>query len=126
MFFELFIVSVFCAFGLSVLFVEKGDEWPIRPVRHFLQVFLFYNIHPKLAEMFECTVCTSFWMALVSDIILLIAAELFLSTSYFLWPITGFVAVGFTWTIIELLNAIESDRSDEEPEEEIPFGPEPD
>ena len=32
-------------------------------------------------------------------------------TPYFFWPFSGFIAVGFTWTIIEHLNATDKDQN---------------
>jgi hypothetical protein len=34
-----------------------------------------------------------------------------LGSFYFLWPLSGFITVGLTWTIIEYLNAIDKDQN---------------
>lgn len=95
-------LSILLAFGIAVLLVEKGGEWPVKLIRIFLQ-WLVHKVSWKLSQVFYCTVCTSFWAALVADIILLF----FSGFTYFFWPFSGFIAAGFTWFIIEYLNAID-------------------
>lgn len=101
----LFIISVFASYGLAVALVEKRSEFPIRPININLRFLLRKIFGRKFAKMLKCTVCTSFWAALVVDLFLLI----FIDHDYFLWPISGFAALGLTWTIIEFLNAIDKD-----------------
>lgn len=100
------LISVLLSYGLAILLVEKGKDWPIKPWRIKLQYFLS-KIHWKLPQMLYCTTCTSFWAALVSDIVLLIMS----GGTYFFWPFSGIIAAGVMWTIIEFLNAIDKDQN---------------
>lgn len=88
---------IFCAFGLAVTVVEKSHEWPIRKPVLLLRKFVF-RINKKSEKVFDCTVCMSFWTALLVDIFSLYFF------GYFLWPISGFATLGFTWFLIEFLN----------------------
>lgn len=101
---EHLIISVLFAYSLAILLVEKGDDWPVllvtKPLRYLLGM-----ISKRLSGMLECTVCTSFWAALLGDLFLY-----FFVKGVFLWPFTGILAVGFTWTIIEILNALDSSK----------------
>lgn len=101
------ILSFLFAYGLAVAFVEKGKDWPIKPIRVRLQLILS-KIHWKLPQMLFCTTCTSFWTSLVADITIC-CLFLCLGNFYFLWPISGFINMGITWTIIEFLNAVDND-----------------
>ena len=100
-------ISVLTGFGLSILLVEKGKDWPIKPYRIILQLFLS-KIHWKLPQMLLCTTCTSFWASLIADIIVAIIA-LCHGVAYFFWPFSGAVTAGFTWVIIEYLNSIDKE-----------------
>lgn len=99
----MFVISLLSAFGLAVLLVEKGNDWPMSiftsPLRSLLN-----RINPKLPELLDCTVCMSFWTALVVDF------SLFVITGglYFLWPLTGFAAAGIVWFVVQFLNAVDS------------------
>lgn len=96
------LLSIFAAFGLAILLVEKGDEWPVRSIRIYLQYWM-HKIYWKWPQALFCTTCASFWTALVTDICFLFISKF----HYFLWPITGFITCGLTWFIIEFLNALE-------------------
>lgn len=100
-------ISVFAGFGMAIALVEKGNEWPIKPWRVRLQLLL-RKIYWKLPRVLYCSTCSSFWTTLICDIILCIIG-LCIGVSYFLWPLSGFITLGFTWTVIELLNAIDKD-----------------
>lgn len=104
----LFIIALLSAFGLAVLLVEKGDDWPISIVAGPLRSLLT-RIYPKLGDLLDCTVCMSFWTALIADI------SLFLITggAYFLWPLTGFAAAGLVWLVIQFLNALDSNGDEQ-------------
>lgn len=95
------ILSVIFGYSLAVLLVEKGDDWPISLITKPLK-WIFGKINSKLPGVLECTVCASFWASLIGDIVL----KLWI-TGQFLWPFTGIIALGFTWTLIEFLNAID-------------------
>ncbi len=94
-------ISVFSAFGIAVALVEKGNEWPIKRYRIYLQKVIHDYMYWRFAQVLYCTVCCSFWAALVSDLVLLIL------TGHFMWPLTGFATLGFTWFVIELLNGLD-------------------
>ena len=102
-------VSVLIGIGLSILLVEKGKDWPIRPIRIKIQVILrkFYWI---LVQMLFCTTCTSFWATLVGDIVVG-AISYSLGFFYFFWPFSGFITAGIVWIIIEYLNSIDKDQN---------------
>ncbi len=93
------IISVMTGFGLAILLVEKGKEWPIRPLRIILQLIL-RKIHWKLPRLLLCTTCTSVWTTLFIDCVLFIIS----GGTYFFWPFSGFICAGTMWTIIEVLN----------------------
>jgi hypothetical protein len=102
------IISSFISIGLSILIVEKGRDWPIKPWRIRLQIIL-RKIHWKLPQMLYCTTCTSFWAASVGDTIVGIVA-LLNGSIYFFWPFSGIIIAGFMWIIIEYLNTIDKDQ----------------
>ena len=98
-FFICLIISVMTGFGLAILLVEKGKEWPIRPWRIRLQLIL-RKIHWKLPRLLLCTTCTSVWTPLLIDCVLFIIS----GGTYFFWPLSGAICAGIMWTIIEVLN----------------------
>jgi hypothetical protein len=95
--------------GISILLVEKGKEWPIRPRRIKIQLLL-RKIHWKVPQMLYCTTCTSFWATLIADIIVCIVACLS-GHFYFFWPFSGAITAGIMWVVIEYLNAIDKDQN---------------
>jgi hypothetical protein len=99
------IISVFVSFGMSIALVEKSKTWPLKSVRVKLQSLL-RKIHWKLPRMLFCTVCTSFWCSLISDIILFFFCH-FMGFFYFFFPLSGFITIMFSWIIIEFLNALD-------------------
>jgi hypothetical protein len=96
-----FIISLLSSFGLAVAVVEKGKEWPLRKPLFFIRRWIYRYISKQFEQVFDCTVCMSFWTALIVDSIL------YFIFGYFLWPLSGFVALGFTWFAIQILNAID-------------------
>ena len=94
------IISVILSYGMAILLVEKGNEWPIRPWRIRLQLLLS-KIHWKLPQMLLCTVCASFWCCAISDCVLCVVS----GGTYFFFPFSGIITAGWTWTLIEYLNA---------------------
>ena len=102
-------MSVMTGFGMAIVLVEKGKDWPIKPWRVRLQVIL-RKIHWKLPQMLFCTTCTSFWTTLIADIVVCIVAWI-LGVPYFFWPFSGVIGAGIMWTIIEYLNAIDKDQT---------------
>ena len=108
-FFICLLMSVMTGFGMAIVLVEKGKDWPIKPWRVRLQVIL-RKIHWKLPQMLFCTTCTSFWTTLIADIVVCIVAWI-LGVPYFFWPFSGVIGAGIMWTIIEYLNAIDKDQT---------------
>jgi len=98
------ILSVFFGYSLAILLVEKGDDWPVIILTKPLK-FLFGKIYSKLTGLLECTVCCSFWATLIGEIVLK-----FWITDLFLWPFTGIIALGFTWSVIEFLNTLDKSK----------------
>ena len=102
------IISVLLGYGIAILLVEKGKDFPVRRYRILLQKFIHDHIGRKWSRVLKCVTCTSFWGALVADMAVGIIA--FLSGGfYFFWPFSGIIAAGFTFTIIEYLNSIDKD-----------------
>lgn len=99
-------LSMVISFGLSIALVEKSKTWPIRSVRIRLQLLLS-KIHWRLPQMLFCTTCCSFWADLGINMCLFVITTVFFGFSYFFWPFSGFITLGFTWFIIEFLNAID-------------------
>lgn len=89
-----FIISAVSAVGAAIILFEKADDFPIRFIRRLLS-FPLKIVHPKLGEVFDCPVCLGFWTALFCDLFLLAIT----GGSYFLWPLTGFAAMGIIWLI---------------------------
>lgn len=94
-------LSVIFGFSLAVLLVEKGDDWPVTIITTPLR-WIFGKISTKLQKVLFCTVCMSFWCSLIGDV-----ALYFFFTKHFMWPFTGVIALGFTWFVIDLLNALD-------------------
>jgi len=103
------IISVILSYGMAILLTEKGNEWPIKRYRIYLQLFL-RKIHWKLPRMLYCTTCCSFHTTLVSDLILCIIAYYY-GYFYFLWPFSGIITTGLTWTIINYLNSQDKEQN---------------
>lgn len=110
---EQLVVSVLIGYGIAITLVEKGDVWPVKPIYELLKKGIG-KISPKFAEVLNCSVCTSFWTTLVGDAIMCY----YYSGHYWLWPLSGFVTLSLTWTLIQFMNVIEEpklilrDRSD--------------
>jgi len=100
--FSFFLISILSSFGISVLLVEKGDDWPVSKISSFLRKYLSL-IHPKFSEMLDCSVCSSFWASFITDLFLFIIT----GGNYFMWPLTGFAVSGSTWLIYEILSILD-------------------
>lgn len=113
-------ISISLSYGMAILLVEKGKDFPIKKYRIILQLLL-RKIHWKAPQMLYCTTCTSFWTTLIADVVVCIVAHL-CGVGYFFWPYSGFITAGVMWTIIEYLNTIDKkqdinvfvDRGDED------------
>ena len=108
-FFICLIISILFAFGLAVALVEKGDTFTVRYIRKFLVVFAYKHISRKFARVFQCTICTSFWTTLFSD---LVVYGVFHNYYLFFWPVSGFITLGFTWAIYEFFNIMDKDNQE--------------
>lgn len=97
------LVAAIAGIGIAIVLVEKKAQWPGSFITPKLFKLLSL-IHPKFAEMLDCTVCTSFWTTLFCDLFLWMAQKF---NFPFLWPISGFVAITIIWTVINLFNAID-------------------
>lgn len=95
------LISVLAGYGLAVVLVEKQKQWPVRRFSIIAKLWL-HKIHHKMPQMLDCTVCTSFWTTLLFDFILSVLG-LFHKEFVFTWPVSGFIAVGMTWTIMDVL-----------------------
>lgn len=102
------LISVLSGFGIAVALVEKGNEYPIKKYRVLLQLFIHDHISWKFSQVLFCTTCCSFWTTLITDICLCIIG-IFIGVPYFLWPLSGFITVGLSWVIIEILNSIDKE-----------------
>jgi len=100
------LISVFLSYGMAILLVEKGKDFPIKKYRVILQLLL-RKIHYKAPQMLYCTTCTSFWVTLIADIVLCIIS----GGTYFFWPFSGIITAGIMWTMIEYLDAIDKDQN---------------
>jgi hypothetical protein len=97
------ILAALAGFGIAIILVEKKTQWPATSIRPLLEKFLG-SIHSKLPEMLNCSTCTSFWAALLADLYLTLYSQFQYVPC---WPISGFIAAAITWTVIELMNAID-------------------
>jgi len=107
--FLIFIASILSSIGLGIAIVEKGEKWPVKPLREKSSNIL-EKIHPNFPDVFECIPCVTFWAALICDTILFV----YFGFSYFLWPISGLAAFGVIWTIIWIINVIDTDIDQDE------------
>ncbi len=104
------IISVLLGYGISILLVEKGKNFPIKRYRIILQLFL-RKIHYKAPQILFCTTCTSFWVTFIADLAVGSISFFIFGIPYFFWPFSGAIAAGITWTIIEFLNAIDKEQN---------------
>ena len=104
------ILNVLISYGMAIALVEKGKDFHIRKYRILLQKFIHDHIGWKWARVLLCSTCSSFWLSLLVDCLLCIFMFLIFGQFYFFWPLSGFITLGFTWTIIEYLNAIDKEQ----------------
>lgn len=107
---EYLIISILAGYGIAIALVEKGKDWPIKLWKIRLQLML-KKIHWKLPQMLLCTTCTSFWATLFTDTCLCCLYYFLTGGFYFLWPLSGFVAVGISWTIVEIINVLDKEKN---------------
>lgn len=103
----IWIISLLSAFGMAVIIVEKGEEGPQKYIVSFAKKNLKIIFSPNaINKLFDCSVCVSFWTALISDISLFFYTDM----KYFLWPLSGFIACGFAWIIYEMFYIIDNNE----------------
>lgn len=95
------LATMLIAFGMAVLLVEKADQWPVRPIYLRLKHLVRRLLGRRMGEVFDCTVCLSFWTALIADLCL------FMAYGHFLWPLSGFATAGATWAFYETIHILE-------------------
>lgn len=106
-FFISLIISIMLAFGMAIALVEEGDQFPIRPWRLRIQLVIRKLFGRKWSRVLKCVTCASMWTALVADGVLCLVNLVFFGTFYFFWPFSGFIVLGITFVIIELLNSLD-------------------
>jgi len=108
------IISLFLTWGFSIAIVEKGDEYPIKRFKDLLRKILKKCISEEFSNVIECQTCVSFWLSAISDLILMGISIIFFGSFYFFWPLSGFIAMGITWFLIEFLNALDNQNFNED------------
>lgn len=103
------IISVLLSYGIAILLVEKGNDFPIKKYRVRLQLILS-KIHWKAPQILYCETCSVFWICFFTDLVLC-GIGLCFGIPYFFWPFSGAIASGVTWTIIEFLNANDKEQN---------------
>jgi hypothetical protein len=93
------LISIIGAYCTAVLFVEKRNDYPIKKIHRFIRRKMICVFGGNFARMIYCSICTSFWMALLWDIALLFCSHM----TYWAWPGSGLIAAGLTWTIYQFL-----------------------
>jgi hypothetical protein len=104
------IISILLGYGIAILAVEKGKDFPVKRIRVIVQLLLS-KIYWKLPQMLFCTVCTSFWAALIADCLICLVSFFLFGIPYFFWPASGAITAGFTWTVIEFLNILDKEQN---------------
>ena len=99
---EQFILCTIGGIGMATLIVEKGDDFPIKPFKNIAHTIVKKLLGDSWAKVFECTVCMSFWTALLCE------AFLFMFSKTFTWPVSGFAAAGISFYLIDFLNTIDN------------------
>lgn len=88
-------LSILTAICISLILVEKSTDWPVKNINIKLKYFIHEYIYWKMTPVLDCAVCTSFWMAIVTDIYF----YFYTHGLYFMWPISGFIASGITFML---------------------------
>lgn len=99
------IVSVVVGVSAAILFVNKKDEFPIKPFNDKFSSFLFYMFGPNFAEVLNCSVCLSFWTTLIVELFVYIIS----GGSYFFWPLSGLVSSAILILIYDFLDTLGSE-----------------
>ena len=86
------LISILSAYGLAVALFEFGDH---PPLSWFVTATSAILRPVKLDGVFLCPTCLGFWAALATDFL----ARLIIDRHYWAWPLTGFIAMGLTWTV---------------------------
>jgi hypothetical protein len=104
---ELISILVFTVFGLAgaTILVEKRDQAPISHISSSIRWILKKIGLGFSVGMLECTVCCSFWMSGLFELV-------FWMRSGFApvepaWPFSGILAMAASFYIIDFLNTID-------------------
>jgi hypothetical protein len=91
--------------GATVL-VEKRDEAPVSLISNFIRWMMTKLRISYAAKLLECTVCCSFWMAGVLELMwgLWFGKSM---TGWSYWPFSGLVASAISFYMIDFLNTID-------------------
>lgn len=100
-----FILTILSGIGLSILFVNKGKQYPIKYFRIIIQKYI-HKINYRMSHVFYCNICLSFWTALFSELLLNIFYYFNHNPYYFYWPITGFIACGLLYIINQIIDSL--------------------
>ena len=109
-FFICLIISVFTSYGMAILLIEKGQDFPIRKPRIILKRFIHKYVSRKISKVLDCSVCSGFWITGFVDCILCIIG-LCHGFFYFFFPFSGFICAGIVWYSMEYLNATDKDQN---------------
>jgi len=102
-----FVISILCSFGMAILIVEKGQDYPIDKFTILFRKVLKKCISEKFSEVLNCTTCISVWTTLFTDIVIFLLAFFIFNSFYFFWPLSGFATAGIMWFVMEFLNSID-------------------
>ena len=103
-------ISVFTSYGMAILLVEKGQDFPIRKPRLILKRFIHKHISRKMSKVLDCSTCSSFWCCFCSDCVVCIVA-LCHGSFYFFFPFSGLICASAVWYSMEVLNSIDKDQN---------------
>ena len=104
-FFICLIISVFTSYGMAIVLVEKGQDFPIRKPRLILKRLIRKYISRKMSKVLDCSTCSGFWITGFVDCVLFVIS----GGTYFFFPFSGFICAGIVWYSMEVLNTIDKD-----------------
>lgn len=102
---SLFGFAVLGVAGATVL-VEKRDEAPVSYISNFIRWMMNKLRISYATKLLECTVCCSFWMAGVLELIWGLWFDNSM-TGWPYWPFSGLVASAISFYMIDFLNTID-------------------
>lgn len=93
---HLLVISILSSFGLAISLVEKGKSYPVKWIVDLPRRFLKWIYAPS-EKVMDCAVCLSFWLELM------IYPLIRYWPNIVIWPLSAFIALGFTWVVYEIL-----------------------